>query len=109
MAQSRVWIGWLVVVALGCSAPRQHGKQVDPTQFARAEARCQTEAISRYGAGPTDAPRHDDACDARSWLCRKTQAWMLKEGNPLSAATPHDRLVYEYTRTCLAKQGFRIP
>ncbi len=34
---------------------------------------------------------------------------MLKEGNPLSTATSRDRLVYEYTQSCLQKQGFRTP
>ena len=98
-----VWIGGLAVLALGCSTPKQHGKPVDPEHFARAEDRCQREAISRYGAPPPDARHRDDACDPQSWLCRKTQAWMLKEGNPLSTATSRDRLVYDYTK------GFRAP
>jgi hypothetical protein len=109
VSASRIWIGCLAVAALGCSAPRQNGKPVDASQFARAEGRCQQEAISRYGAPPPGAPRGDDQCDAQSWLCRKTQAWMLKEGNPLSTATSRDRLVYEYTQSCLQKQGFRTP
>ena len=106
---SRIWVGSLAVVALGCAAPRQHGKPVDSAHFTRAEARCRQEAISRYGAPPPGAPLRDDTCDAQSWLCRKTEAWMLKEGNPLSTATPRDRLVHEYTRTCLENRGFRTP
>ncbi len=34
---------------------------------------------------------------------------MLNEGNPLSTATPRDRRVHEYTRSCLEKQGFEAP
>ncbi len=93
-----------------CSTPHQYGEVADPDEFARAETRCHDEATARYGRGPAEAAgRADERCDPQSWLCRRTKAWMLKEGNPISTATSRDRLVHRYTQRCLENQGFGPP
>ncbi len=102
----RVAAGVIAGLVLGCAAPTRHGERVDPEGYARAEAVCRDQAVARYGAPPPGGARDDAPCDPQSWLCHKTRAWMLDEGNPLSTATPRDRLVQRHTDRCLAEQGF---
>ena len=101
--------GWLAILAIGCATPTQLGKPVDPADFARAEERCRDQALARYGRGMAPKPGAGDRCDAQSWLCRKTENWMLSEGNSLSTAEPRERLVHQATRKCLEARGYRVP
>ncbi len=97
----------LLGATASCASPRQHGEPVSHDQFAHAEAACREEAVSRYGPPPARSARRDhDTCDAQSWLCRRTQAWMLNESNPLSTATTRDRMIHQHTQRCLERLGF---
>ena len=102
---------WLLVAALGCTTPTHNGEPVDPATIQRAERACRESAVARYGAAPSPSVRTSEPsqCDPKSWLCRRAERWMMDADNPLSDATPRDRLVHQHVRKCMNEKGYSLP
>lgn len=103
----RGWACLWILVLTACVTPERAGRPVDPGELELADRQCRREALARLGSPET---RREvalrDRCDVQSWLCRKSEAWMMREGNPLSSATPRDRAIHQDVEACLKKRGY---
>ncbi len=101
---------FLTALAMACATPTRNGQGVSPATYQSAEQSCREKAIDRYGPPPPESrrPSEQSGCDPKSWLCRRTEAWMMKADNPLSDATPWERTVHRSVRNCMQEQGYSL-